>query len=71
MKKLFAFVVFSGLAGTAHAQTAIKAGTIQLGGNVGYTHTSVESPISVGTYYPVKATTINNQFTVAPAVGFL
>jgi hypothetical protein len=70
MKKLLSLVLLSTLAGAAHAQTAIKAGTIQLGGNVGYAHNSSESPISSGSYYPTKATTTNNQFAVSPSVGF-
>jgi hypothetical protein len=70
MKKLFSLVLLSTLAGAAHAQTAIKAGTIQLGGNVGYARSSSESPTNSGTYYPFKATTTNSQFAVSPSVGF-
>jgi hypothetical protein len=70
MKKFFALALLSGLAGTAHAQAIIKAGTVQLGGNVGYSHTSVESPVNNGSYNASKQTTIYNQFTIAPSVGF-
>jgi hypothetical protein len=70
MKKLLSLVLLSTLAGAAHAQTAIKAGTIQLGGNVGYFRTSSESPVSTSSYYFPKATTTNSQFSVAPSVGF-
>ena len=70
MKKFLAITLLSGLAGAAQAQTAIKAGTIQLGGNVGYAHSSVESPISTGSSFNVKQTTVNNQFTIAPSIGF-
>jgi outer membrane protein W len=69
MQKLFVLTLLSSLAGTAHAQTVIKAGTIQLGGNVGYSHSSVDSPVSSGAY-PIKRTEINNQFILAPSVGF-
>lgn len=72
MQKLFSLVFLSTLASAAHAQTTIKAGTIQLGGNVGYFHNKSEFPTSSGGYYPypIKTTKIDNQFSVAPSVGF-
>jgi hypothetical protein len=70
MKKLFAVALLSGLASAAQAQTILKAGTIQLSGNVGYLHSSVEAPVSTGSSFAVKQTSVNNQFTVAPSVGF-
>jgi len=70
MKKLFLLTLLSSLAGGAQAQTAIKAGTVQLGGNVGYWHTSSEAPGNTSGYYPTKSTTINSQFVVAPSVGY-
>jgi hypothetical protein len=70
MKKLFALALLSSLATGAQAQTAIKAGTIQLGGNVGYFHSSLEAPVSTGSSFSVKQTTVTNQFAIAPSVGF-
>ncbi|MGI4760490.1 MAG: hypothetical protein ACRYF0_07275 [Janthinobacterium lividum] len=70
MKTLFALALLSGLASAAQAQTDIKAGTVQLGGNVGYFRNSLESPTNNGSYYYSKATTTNSQFSVAPSVGF-
>jgi hypothetical protein len=70
MKKLFLLTLLSGLAGGAHAQTAIKAGTVQLGGNLGYSRTSSEVPQSNNGYYSSKTTTITSQFAAAPSVGY-
>jgi hypothetical protein len=70
MKNFIYILIISALSGAVHAQTIIKAGTIQLGGNVGYAHTSQETPVNNGTSNPNKQTTINNQFTIAPSVGF-
>lgn len=69
-KKLFALALLSGLASAAQAQTVLKAGTIQLGGNVGYARTSVETPVNSGGYYTTKQTNVNSQFSVAPSVGY-
>jgi hypothetical protein len=70
MKKLFLFAFFSGLAGGAQAQTAIKAGTIQLGGNVGYSRNSQDSPSVSSGYNPITLTTTVSQFAIAPAAGY-
>lgn len=70
MKKLFALALLSSLATGGQAQTIIKAGTIQLGGNVGYFHSSMDAPLSTGTSLSVKQTTVVNQFNIAPSVGF-
>lgn len=73
MKKIFLLALFGGLAGSAQAQTAIKAGTIQLGGAIGYARSSQETPSyysGTGSYYPVTLTTTNSQFGIAPAVGY-
>jgi hypothetical protein len=70
MKKLFSFVLLTGFAGTVQAQTAIKAGTIQLGGAVGYSRTTEDSPTLTNNGYPITATYTNSQFQIAPSVGF-
>jgi hypothetical protein len=69
MKKLFSLLLLSSLAGVGHAQTIIKAGTVQLSGNVGYSRTSSESPNNTGSY-PSKTASTSSQFVVAPSVGF-
>jgi len=73
MKKLFFLALFSGLAGGAQAQTAIKAGTIQLGGNVGYFRNSQDAPSFTninGSYNPITLTTTTSQFAISPAAGY-
>jgi hypothetical protein len=70
MKKLFSFVLLTGFAGTVQAQTAIKAGTIQVGGAVGYSRTTEDSPTLTNNGYPITATYTNSQFQIAPSVGF-
>ncbi|MDJ0366153.1 hypothetical protein QMK33_13420 [Hymenobacter sp. H14-R3] len=71
MKLLFATAALLGLAQAGYAQTAIKAGTIQLGGGVGYSRTSQDRP---GTIYngntSTKVTDTYSQFSIAPSVGF-
>ncbi|RZK30546.1 MAG: hypothetical protein EOO63_06465 [Hymenobacter sp.] len=70
MKILFATALLLGLAQAGHAQTAIKAGTIQLGGNVGYFRTSQERPAFSTGNIPFKSTYTQSQFSIAPSVGF-
>jgi hypothetical protein len=70
MKILFATAVLLGLAQAVHAQTAIKAGTIQLGGNVGYSRTSQDRQVLLNGGNIIKETDINSQFSIAPSVGF-
>ncbi len=70
MKKLFLFALVGGLASNAQAQTAIKAGTIQLGGTIGYSRSSQDTPDFLSSYYPGVLTTTTSQFAVAPAVGY-
>ncbi len=71
MKILFATAALLGLAQAGHAQTAIKAGTIQLGGNVGYSHTSQDRPsFNNNGSASSKSTYTQNQFSIAPSIGF-
>jgi len=73
MQKLILVALLGGASFGAHAQTALKAGTILLGGSVGYSRTSQEAP----TYYNApngyliytKVTDTNSQFTVSPSIG--
>lgn len=73
MKKLFLLALLAATAGAGHAQS-IKAGTVSLGGSVGYyqsTNTqnaTFSSPGSGGFSYSNKYT--NKQFSLSPAVGY-
>lgn len=73
MKKLFLLALLSSLAGGTQAQTAIKAGTIQLGGAVGYSRNSQDAPSYTninGSYNPITLTTTASQFAISPAAGY-
>ncbi|GAB3635503.1 hypothetical protein GCM10027422_10930 [Hymenobacter arcticus] len=70
MKIFFATAALLGLAQAGYAQTAIKAGTIQLGGNVGYFRTSQDRPAFGNGNFPFKSTYTQSQFSIAPSVGF-
>lgn len=70
MKKLSSLLLLGSLAGTAQAQTVIKAGTVQLGGAVGYARTTQDSPTVTASGYPITATYTDSQFQIAPSVGF-
>ena len=70
MKKLLALALLSGLASAAQAQTVIKAGTVQLGGNVGYSRTSQDRLVPLNGGILGKQTDTNSQFSIAPSVGF-
>ena len=70
MKKILAIAFLSGLAGVAQAQTVIKAGTFQLGGNVGYSRTSQDRLVPLTGGILGKQTDTNSQFSIAPSVGF-
>jgi hypothetical protein len=73
MKKIFLIALLGGVAGNVQAQTAIKAGTIQLGGSIGYARSSQETPSFYPggtTYYPSTLTTTTSQFGIAPAAGY-
>ena len=74
MKKLlFIPVLFTAATQLSQAQTPIKAGTVQVGGTVGYYHTSQES---LASYYNGSfnqngtVTYTNSQFGIGPSVGF-
>ncbi|MDQ2794263.1 MAG: hypothetical protein M3Y12_09690 [Bacteroidota bacterium] len=66
-KPLLLFALLGGTATVAHAQTAIPAGTVSLGGNVGYyRHTSTAQ--LPGISQTSEAT--SSQFQIAPSVGY-
>ena len=68
MKKRFLMLVLLGGAATAvHAQTAIPAGTVSLGGNVGYYRHTVSSQVpGANLHYE----SVSSQFQLAPSVGY-
>jgi len=70
MKKPFLFIaLLSGSISLAQAQTAIPAGTISLGGSIGYNRTSNESENTVaGNTYSFE--TSASQFFFSPSVGY-
>lgn len=71
MKKSFLMLaLLGGTATAAQAQTAIPAGTISLGGGIGYSsHTTKEAATSSsGTAYSEEVTT--SQFNFSPSVGY-
>jgi hypothetical protein len=70
MKKLSSLILLSGVAFTSHAQAIIKSGTIQLGGSVGYSHTTQDSPAFTANGFPITATYTDSQFQIAPSAGF-
>jgi hypothetical protein len=73
MKKTILIVLLMGTASCIQAQTVIKAGTIQVGGNVSYYQQTSNSPYS---YYDGSASVTTTQhassksFSVAPSAGY-
>lgn len=74
MKKLFTLAALCTLAATSYAQTAIKAGTVQLGGSVNYSQQTSDSPYNyyTGSGQPTYTTQhyTNKGFSVNPSVGY-
>lgn len=69
MKKLLLLSLLGGLAHASHAQTAIKAGTVQLGGGINYVHNSENTKSNSGsTTYTSDYS--GNQLTFNPYAGF-
>lgn len=76
MKKLFILALLAATAGTSYAQS-IKAGTVSLGGSVGYYRSSSTQSASYNTGSspnptPYSYTNENaySQFSIAPSVGY-
>jgi hypothetical protein len=73
MKKLFSTGAFCILAASAYAQTAIKAGTVQLGGNISYSQQNSDTPQSIytGSGYVNSTQHISMKyFSVSPMAGY-
>jgi hypothetical protein len=69
MNKLLYLAILSGAATTAQAQTAIPAGTILLGGGIGYSHQTQKAEILIGNT-PSTGQSVRSQFLLAPSVGY-
>lgn len=64
-KNLLLLALLGGTVTAAHAQTAIPAGTVSLGGSVGYyRHTTNAQLGNLSSEY------VNSQFQIAPSVGY-
>jgi len=73
MKKLLALALLGSLASTAQAQTAIKAGTIELGGSIRYFQTKTDAPYSFNAGYGESVTTQhtnNKTLSITPSAGY-
>ncbi len=73
MRKLFSTGTLCLLAASAYAQTSIKAGTVQLGGSIGYSQQSSANPQSfyTGSGYINTTQHIDTKyFSVSPAAGY-
>ena len=70
MKKSFlALALLSGASGAAQAQSAIGAGTVSLGGSVGYSRqTDISSGMSGSVKYSTETT--RSQFSISPSIGY-
>ena len=66
---LLLFALLGGAATTAQAQTAIPAGTISLGGGIGYNRHSEKNEILIGST-PSTAESVSSQFQLSPSVGY-
>jgi hypothetical protein len=73
MKKLFSTGTLCLLAASAYAQTTIKAGTVQLGGGIGYSQSNSDNPQSFYTGSGYINTTQHlsaKYFSISPAAGY-
>jgi len=68
MKKNFLLLTsLVGITTAAHAQTAIPAGTVSLGGNVGYFRHTTSAQVAGST---ISSESVSSQFQIAPSVGY-
>jgi hypothetical protein len=73
MKKLLSILIALVSAQATHAQATIKAGTVQLGGSIGYFQTKTEAPYSFNAGNGETITTQHadfKTFNVTPSVGY-
>ena len=73
MKKILLIAVLCGLAATSHAQTPIKAGTVQLGGTISYSQQTSDSPYTyyIGNGYGTTTQHYNSKsFFLNPSAGY-
>lgn len=74
MKKIYLFLLFAASAVGAYAQSPIKAGTVQLGGNIGYSQQNNDSPYTAytGSNYYTSTTQhyTAKSFSVSPSAGY-
>lgn len=68
MKKLLSLVALCALAQTSYAQTAINAGTLQVGGGINYTTSNEDITIKIGSISNTNKYTVNS-LTLTPSVG--
>ena len=66
-KNLLLLALLGGTATAAQAQTAIPAGTVSLGGNVGYSRRTINAQVP-GTNLSYES--VQSQFRIAPSVGY-
>lgn len=66
-KNLLLLALLGGTATATHAQTAIPAGTVSLGGNVGYYRHATNAQV-VGAN--LSSESVSSQFQIAPSVGY-
>jgi hypothetical protein len=71
MKILFLLpALLAGATSLAQAQTAIQAGTVSLGGGIGYNRQTSESTFTTGSGVPITSKSTYNQFRIAPTAGY-
>ncbi|GAA4351668.1 hypothetical protein GCM10023185_10520 [Hymenobacter saemangeumensis] len=68
-KQLLIFTLLGGASTIAQAQSAISAGTISLGGNIGYSRNTHYSEFNNG-YNTYTDETANSEFRFSPSVGY-
>ena len=71
-KHLLIAVLFIAATQVSQAQTSIKAGTVQLGGSIGYSHQSVDHTFSdgLGAINLTSQHAVSNYFTINPSAGY-
>jgi len=65
--QLLLLALLGGTVSVAHAQTAIPAGTVSLGGNVGYYRHTEKAQVPGGN---LGSESVSSQFQISPSVGY-